>query len=536
MPDNAEIAEMTPADAEARGLPLVVDLDGTLIRSDMLYETFWFALSQSWLNVVAVFRGLFAGRAALKRQLADLASVDPALLPYNETVLERIRAWRANGGRVALVSASGQGMLDGINGHLRLFDEVHGSDGTTNLKGPAKAAFLTEAFGEGQFVYMGDSEADLPVWAVAAKAITVDLAPGLRGRVRAAEVEHLDTGEGKAKPLLKALRSHQWLKNALVFLPMLAAHTFDSGTFLRSVLAFVAFSVIASSVYLMNDLLDLAADRAHPRKRTRPFAAGTLPLSVGTLLTPGLILVGLAISATLGLQFLLVIVAYYITTTAYSFSLKRRLVIDICTLAVLYTLRIVAGGAATGIELSVWLLAFSIFFFFALAAVKRQAELVSGAAAGEEKAHGRGYLVTDLPFVANMAVSSGYVSVLVLALYVNSGAVRQLYTFPAILWGICLILLYWISRIVMITHRGWMHDDPVVFAARDRISQIRVPSLVLVGELDLVNPPRVAAELAELLPDGQFMVMPGVGHMPHIEDKVRFRQELERFLKDVETF
>ena len=458
--------------AVGQNLPLVVDLDGTLIRSDMLYETFWSALSQRWQNIGPAMRGLSKGRAALKRELASRASVEPALLPYNEVVLERIRDWRRQGGRVALVSASDQTLLVGISEFLGLFDEVHGSDGTTNLKGPAKAEFLKEHFGAGNYVYMGDAEADIPVWEGAAGAITVDLPESLRARLRSDQVEHLDTAPGGIKPLVKALRPHQWLKNALVFLPMLAGHSFGIDTVFASVMAFIAFSVIASSVYLTNDLLDLAADRAHPRKRLRPFAAGTLPLSQGTLLAPGLLLIGLVIAAFLGVKFLGVMLVYYVATTAYSFSLKRKLIIDICTLAVLYTLRIVAGAAATGVQLSVWLLAFSIFFFFSLAAVKRQAELVSGAMAGEEKAHGRGYRVTDLPFVGNMAVSAGYVSVLVLALYVNSGAVRELYASPTVLWGICLILLYWISRIVMITHRGWMHDDPVVFAARDRISQI----------------------------------------------------------------
>lgn len=467
-------AEWTADSISTALLPLVVDLDGTLIRSDMLHETFWLAMSRRWTNIFPAMQALMQGRAALKRRLSGLAPADPAALPYNQTVLERIRAWRAAGGRVVLVSASDQGLLDAIAAHLGLFDEVHGSDGHRNLKGPTKAAFLTRRFGIGGFVYMGDAEADLPVWSASGRAITVDLSPRLRDRVAAPEIEHLQTGPGSglARPLLRAMRPHQWLKNVLVLLPMLTAHDFGVVTMLYSLLAFITFSLTASGVYLLNDLLDLTADRAHPRKRSRPFASGALPLGLGTVLAPGLLLAGLVLAMLLGLNFLGVMLLYFVTTTAYSFNLKRRLVIDIATLAVLYTLRIVAGGAATGLELSVWLLAFSIFFFFALAAMKRQAELVSGVAEGEEKAYGREYRVTDLPLVANMAVSSGYVSVMVLALYVNSGAVRQLYTSPTVLWGICLILLYWISRMVMITHRGWMHDDPVVFAARDRISQI----------------------------------------------------------------
>lgn len=284
--------------------------------------------------------------------------------------------------------------------------------------------------------------------------------------------EHLDTVHGAAQAYLKALRPHQWLKNVLVFLPMLAAHQLDGPTVLASLLAFAAFSCIASSVYVLNDLLDLAADRAHPRKRSRPFASGRIPLAHGTWMALGLILLGGGLSALLGPGFLLIMLGYLALTTAYSLTLKRRVVIDICVLAGLYTARIVAGGAATGIELSVWLLAFSIFFFLSLAAVKRQAELIDSAARGKLTASGRGYHVDDLPIIAMVAIAAGFVSVLVLMLYVNSPAVVDLYDRPEALWGVSAILLYWITRIAMIAHRGFMDDDPVVFSARDRNSRI----------------------------------------------------------------
>lgn len=274
------------------------------------------------------------------------------------------------------------------------------------------------------------------------------------------------------KPYFRVLRPHQWLKNGLVFLPLLVAHKFDQTTIVSALWAFIAFSLIASSVYVLNDLVDIKADRAHPRKRNRPFASGAIPTSQGPLLLLLPLLAGAAVSVSLGLEFFLVLSGYYLTTLAYSLFLKRRIVIDICILAGLYTFRIIAGGAATGISLSVWLLAFSVFFFLSLAAVKRQAELVDGVANGNVKAHGRGYTTADLPIVANMAISSGYVSVLVMALYLNSPVVSELYATPALLWGICLVLLYWLSRIVMLTHRGRMHDDPVVFAVKDHVSLI----------------------------------------------------------------
>ncbi|MBL0373699.1 UbiA family prenyltransferase [Rhizobium sp. KVB221] len=452
---------------------MVVDLDGTLTRTDLLFETFWSALSKQQLSVVPIAaRSLIEGRAALKRNLAKLGPIDVTHLPYNDAVVDHVRQWRDSGGRTALVTASDQTLADAVAAHLGLFDEVHGSNGSRNLKGPEKAAFLAERYGEFRFTYIGDAEDDIDVWRIAKAAVTVDLPPGRRVRVDALvkDAEHLTTRASRGAALLKALRPHQWMKNVLIFLPMAAAHQFDAITLGRTILAFVAFSVIASSVYLLNDLVDLGPDRLHPRKRHRPFASGALPLATGTVLAPGLMAVGMIISLLLGPLFFGVMVCYYAVTTAYSFKLKRLLIVDICALACLYTLRIVAGGVAPSITLSMWLLAFSMFFFFSLAAMKRQAELISGVAAGELTAHGRRYEVGDMPLMASMAVSSGYVAILVLALYLQSDSVHVLYANPLPLWGICLVLFYWISRMVMITHRGLMHDDPVVFAARDRIS------------------------------------------------------------------
>jgi 4-hydroxybenzoate polyprenyltransferase len=253
---------------------------------------------------------------------------------------------------------------------------------------------------------------------------------------------------------------------------MLAGHQFDPVTAGKALLAFIAFNLIASSVYLLNDLLDLSSDRAHKSKRLRPFANGTLPLSWGAMLVPGLLVAGFGVALLVGNQFIAVMAFYCVLTTVYSLDLKRRLIVDICTLAGLYTLRIVAGGVSTSVPISMWLLAFSIFFFFSLAAMKRQAELISGVSSGAEKAHGRRYVKSDLSVIANMAVASGYVSILVLALYLNSPDVGELYVDTLPLWGICPVLFYWISRMAMITHRGWMHDDPVVFAIKDRSSLI----------------------------------------------------------------
>lgn len=460
-------------DPEA-GLPavLAVDLDGTLLRSNMLHETFWSAFAQDWRTPFATPSHLLRGRAVLKRMLAQRAQIDVAHLPYDAEVIAYIRAWRDRGGKVALVTATDQTLADAIAGHLGLFDEAFGSDGARNLKGPNKAAFLTERYGRGGYAYAGDTHADLPVWRNSGHAVVKSRSSTLRARAGQVQssIDFIAPGGTGLRALAKAMRPHQWLKNLLVFLAVLGAHQFDAMTITRAVVAFIAFSLVASSVYLVNDLLDLSADRAHPRKCRRPFASGDANLEHGLPATLLLLGAGTVLSLLLGPAFLLVMLVYYVTTTAYSLVLKRHPIIDICTLAGLYTIRVLAGAVATGIPLSVWLLTFSLFLFFSLAAVKRQAELVDAAAAGKLTIHGRGYHPDDLPLVAQMATASGYVSVLVMTLYVNSDAVTRLYSHPKALWGISLVLLFWISRMTFTAHRGRMHDDPVVFAAKDKVS------------------------------------------------------------------
>lgn len=453
---------------------LVVDLDGTLLRSDMLFESFWSAFGRDWRSPFLSVAALRGGRASLKRHLADASAVEASTLPYDQQVIAYVEAWRRSGGRTALVTASDSNLSVAIADHLGIFDEVHGSDGKLNLKGENKGKFLEERFGSKGFAYIGDAKADLPVWKRAAKAITVNAPAALRREAEqnSDSVEHLVTTARSVKPYIKALRPHQWLKNSLVFLPMLAAHQLHAATFLLSLLAFICFSVVASSAYVLNDLLDLAADRAHPRKKNRPFASGSISIAHGTWMAAGLLMLGAALAASISVNFLLAMAAYYFLTVAYSLNLKRRIVIDICVLAGLYTARIIVGGVATGVPLSVWLLTFSVFFFLGLAAVKRQAELIDSAERGNLKANGRGYHVDDIPIISMIALGAGYVSALVMTLYVTSPAVVQLYTHPEALLGVCCVLLYWITRTVMVAHRGGMNDDPVVYAAKDRVSQI----------------------------------------------------------------
>lgn len=466
---GSDMAAATSASAPV----LAVDLDGTLLRSDLLFESFWSAWARNWRAPLVALAGLRQGRAGMKAALAGLAEVDVATLPYAEPVIDHVRAWRAAGGRTELVTASDDRLARQVAAHLGLFDAVQGSADGTNLKGAAKAEWLVARHGEGGFHYAGDSAADLAVWQRAGGVVAVNPAPALDRKIMALapDATRITVPRGRAG-WWKALRPHQWLKNLLVFLPVLAGHRLDAAALLPALLAFCAFSMVASGVYLLNDMLDLAADRRHPRKRNRPFAAGTLSLAAGSIAFPLLLLGGLGLAALGGPLLLISLLVYLFLTTSYSLWLKRLIVIDICVLACVYTLRLVAGGAATGITVSVWLFSFSIFLFLSLAAVKRQAELVAGVKSGTVKAVGRGYHVDDLAVVANMAISAGYVSVLVLALYLNSPAVVALYHAPQLLWGVVPVMLFWISRMTMTAHRGDMHDDPLVFAATDGVSLV----------------------------------------------------------------
>lgn len=460
---------MSSASWNPNELTLVVDLDDTLIRTNSLFENFWAACTVQWRTPLLIAPALAGGALALKRRLGTIAPVAPARLPYNPQVLAVIEDWRARGGRVALVTGALQSIADAVAEHLGVFDEVHGSKDGTNLTGATKARFLDTRFGAGRYAYIGDGAVDMPVWQSAAHAITVNPSARFRAKVDALvdKTVHLHTLHARGRDYLRAMRPHQWLKNLLVFAPMLAAHDFSAQTALLSLMAFIAFSLVASSAYILNDLLDLQADRAHPRKRNRPFASGAIHIAHGTWMVPTTWLLGAGVALAGGWQLFLVVLVYYATTVFYSFHLKRLPIIDICVLAALYTLRIIGGGAATGIPLSIWLLAFSVFFFFSLAAIKRQAELMDHAASS---AGGRGYRAEDLPLIQNFVVTSGLISVLVLAFYTNSEPVRHLYRTPEALWGICLILLFWTCRMAFLTHRGKMHDDPLVFTVRDRVS------------------------------------------------------------------
>jgi len=454
-------------------IPLVIDLDGTLILADLLHESSLKLLRQQPQWALAIPLWLASGKAHLKRQIASRVALEVHSLPYNEAVLAWIRRERDSGRRVVLCTASDLRYAQQVADHLGLFDEVIASDGIDNLSAQHKARLLVERFGDAGFDYAGNSQDDVAVWQRSRLAIVVNASDGVRAQARRSatvdrEIERTRTGP---RDWLRAMRVHQWLKNLLVLVPLAGAYRLaDLPLLLQALMAFLAFGLCASAVYIINDLMDLESDRAHPRKKLRAFASGRLSVPAGLALAAVLLSASLAIALTGRPAFLLWLGVYFALTLAYSFGLKSRVIVDCLALGALYTLRIIAGCAAVGLAMSFWLLAFSLFLFLSLAFVKRFSELSLVAKLGRSDARGRGYLVSDLPLVQAMGVTAGFSAVLVLALYINGDTASHTYARPESLWLTIPILLYWISRMWMQAQRGNMHDDPVVFALRDSYS------------------------------------------------------------------
>lgn len=451
-------------------LPLCVDCDGTLIRTDLLHESIMLMAKASTLSMWRLPFWLLRGRVYLKRRLAEQVTPDARTLPYEPEIIALIQRARSAGRTVVLATASPRSQAQAVAEHLGLFDRVEATDSTINLAGDNKAAHLVSLYGAQGFEYAGDSRKDLPVWAASGGAIVVSRSSSLRAAVetRAKIVQVVTPARRTLAIYAKQMRVHQWLKNLLVFIPMLAGHQLNSTALVLSVLAFAAFSLCASSVYVLNDLLDLPSDRAHVRKRNRPFASGALPIAHGAVLVPVLLVLSAVIALWLPPLFGLSLLAYFAVTCLYSFWLKNQVVVDVLLLASLYTSRIIAGAAATSIAPSFWLLAFSMFIFLSLAIVKRYSEMLVVHGQNKTQAAGRGYLVSDMPVLLSLGTSSGYMAVMVMALYMNSGDIGNLYPNRGALWLVLPPLLYWISRIWMKAHRGELHDDPIVFAATDR--------------------------------------------------------------------
>lgn len=462
-------------------VPLVVDLDGTLIYGDMLHESCISAVRSKPHTLLAIPFWLARGKAYLKARVAQLATFDPAHLPYNSEVLEFIRSQKNAGRKLILCTASDQEIAKKIANHLGIFDSVLASDGI-NLAGRNKASTLLSQFGKRGFDYIGNSRADLAVWE---NARTVYVANASNKVVNAVkqnmQVAHTFARlPARLTDYLRAIRVHQWLKNLLIFIPMLAAHQLENiQLWTEALLGFFAFSLCASAVYLLNDISDIEGDRQHPRKRLRPFASGLIGIDKGFMLALLLLIAGLTFGCLVSTIFLACLLVYLALTTAYTFGLKQLPLLDCILLAGLYTLRIIAGGVAVDIPVSFWLLAFSVFIFLSLAFVKRYAELDAQSLHGVLALKGRGYRVQDMPLVESLGLVSGFMAVLVLALYLNSDTVVSLYGAPQIIWCAVPIMLLWVSYVWLKTHRGEMHDDPIIFAIEDPVSLLIVFCMLL---------------------------------------------------------
>ncbi|HTP74741.1 MAG TPA: UbiA family prenyltransferase [Burkholderiaceae bacterium] len=461
-------------------VPLFVDLDGTLLRSDLLYESIVRLIRQAPGQLLRTPWWLLCGKARLKHELAQRVRLDATTLPYNDAMCAYLVRQREQGRPLVLATGSNQRQAEAVARHLGLFSAVLASNADDNLTGSRKLQAIQQHNG-GAFAYAGNARDDVPIWHHAERAVAVGapehIVQDLRQRGR---LELAISVPRDRFALLRALRPHQWLKNLLVFLPALAvADTLNLARFWACCGAFVAFCLCASAIYLVNDLSDLEADRAHPRKRFRPFANGAASIAHGLIAVPVLLVVAFAIATAVSPTVVGVLGGYLLLTTAYTFVLKAYAILDVLSLAALYALRVLAGAAAIAVAPSFWMLAFSVFIFFSLALAKRAAELYTARTLDLPKARGRGYRVDDDGAVQMMGIAAGYLAVGVMALYLNSPEVAQRYHHPQWLWGLCPMLLLWVSRIWLKAVRGELVDDPLVFALSDLQSRMVVIAATL---------------------------------------------------------
>ena len=477
-----------PSPLDIATLPaLCVDLDGTLVKSDTLHDSALAVARHHPRALVNIPGWLLQGKAALKRHLADTIQLDVVHLPYNRELLQYLEQQRATGRPLYLATAADADTANRIAAHLGLFSGVLASDGLLNLAGKNKLAAFQSRFGD-NFSYIGNALPDLPLLQHCQEPMVANPTPALRAALRKARITPVRTFDERVSPLkawLKAIRVHQWAKNFLIFLPLLLAHAWAPGLVAGAALAFLSFGLCASATYIVNDLLDLEADRQHPRKRLRPFASGDLSALAGVVI----VVLFLAASLTLAMlvprvidalspdfsllnphRFLVWLGIYLVTTLAYSLRFKRVALVDVIVLSGLYTIRILAGSAATGIVVSTWLAGFAIFFFLSLAFVKRFAELENLRERGGVSIGGRGYHIADIEQLRSFGSASGYASVVVLTLYISNLDAAQLYRHTNRLWLLVPVLLLWISRLWLQASRGRLDEDPVVYAITDRRS------------------------------------------------------------------
>ncbi|HEY9106749.1 MAG TPA: UbiA family prenyltransferase [Roseateles sp.] len=479
------------ASPSAAPLPLVVDLDGTLTPTDTLVESALGLVRQRPWMVFALAWWLLTGRSGFKQRVAAHYRLDVGGLPWRQELLEWLQGEKSAGRRVYLATAAHQQIADDVAQRLQIFDGVLSTRDGVNLKGRHKLAAIQQQIAP-DFVYAGDSSADLPIWRAARGAVLVAAKPGVARQ--AAQLTAIER-EFRAEPAgiktwLRAIRVHQWLKNLLLLVPAFTSFSWlEQGRPLPMLLAFLAFSLAASATYVMNDLWDLRNDRLHPRKRKRPFASAQIPLVHAGAVVLLLFALALAAAVQVSWAFVAVLAGYVVLTTAYSWSLKTYVLVDVLMLALLYSYRILAGAVATQIVVSRWLLAFSMFFFLGLALVKRCAELVSLQESGRDAAHGRDYQTRDLAVLWPLGVGASLCAIVVLGLYIGSPEAAAVYRESGGLWLACLVLTYWSARMWIKTGRGEMHDDPIVFALKDRGTRLATIAMVVIPVVAHYLPP-----------------------------------------------
>jgi len=447
--------------------PLVLDIDGTFLKTDMLYEGFWAGLGRDPISVLRLTAAHLRDLPKFKRSIAELVELPVERLPVNEAVLAIARDAREAGHEVVFASASDRSLVERLAAHHGIVDRVMASDGTTNLKGRAKAAALVAAYGENGYDYAGDSKADMRVWEHSGVPIIVGSNRRAKSSLEVQGKSVVEVEGGWAwRDLLRAIRPHQWVKNTLLFVPMFAAHAFDFATLWLVLLGMVAFSAAASCIYVVNDLLDLDADRQHPTKCRRPFASGAVPIQVGMAASAVLGIGALAVGAWLGIGFLLLTAFYMVLSLAYSLKLKRMRWVDIALLATFYTLRVIAGGLASGVDLTGYLIVFIFPVFLTLGCVKRLTELAL--ATSDERLPGRGYGRADRGDLLNVAGLGAIAALVSFFLYSFSEHALERYATQWLLWLALIPIAAWLVRMILLGYAGRQDYDPIVFAMRDK--------------------------------------------------------------------
>ena len=466
---------LTQPESKAEELkPLCVDLDGTLAKSDTLIDSLLVLARTRPLLLVRLPGKLLRGKAAFKAFVTENAALDVAHLPYNRKLVQFLQEEHAQGREICLATGADVRLAQRVADHLGVFDGVLGSDGANNLTGYKKLEILRNRFGS-DFVYVGNDITDLPLMTGATESMVANPSRRLRSKLRANGIAPSRAFEERSDPwrsLIKAMRPHQWAKNLLILLPTLLAHNHSLRLLISALLAFLCFCCTASGAYLFNDLLDIEADRRNAKKRLRPFASGDLAPSKGLLAIVLLLAIGFAGAKLLPAAFSFWLLVYCGSTLFYSLYLKRIALVDVVVLSGLYTLRLLAGGAATNTPISHWLAGFAIFVFLSLAIVKRFAELENLRLSDFQPKNGRGYLMSDIEQIRAFGTASAFAAVVVFANYISSQDVTVLYRRPQRLWLIVPFMILWLCRVWLLASRGELDEDPVAFALKDAASLV----------------------------------------------------------------